>query len=86
MVIEFLLLVIGIGNNMKIDDVMTRIKNLQEFEIQITVPEEFHFTGQVPYDIHIVGDIAFVTLVAATFDEAKELVYNYFYNNPENLQ
>ena len=65
---------------------MKRIKNLQEYEIQIAVPNDFHFTGEVPYDIHIVGSIAFVTLVAESFDEAKELVYNYFYNNPENLQ
>jgi hypothetical protein len=71
---------------MNIDDVMKRIKNLQEYEIQISVPDEFHFTGCVPYDIHIIGNIAFVTLVAESFDEAKELVYNYFYNNPENLQ
>ena len=71
---------------MNIDDVMKRIKNLQEYEIQISVPSDFHFTGEVPYDIHIVGSIAFVTLVAESFDEAKELVYNYFYNNPENLQ
>ena len=71
---------------MNIDDVMKRIKNLQEYEIQIAVPNDFHFTGEVPYDIHIVGSIAFVTLVAESFDEAKELAYNYFYNNPENLQ
>lgn len=71
---------------MNINDVMNRIKSLQEFEIQMTVPEDFCFSGQVPYDIHIVGNIAFVTLVAESFDEAKELVYNYFYNNPENLQ
>jgi hypothetical protein len=71
---------------MNIDGVMNRIKNLQEYEIQVPVPKEFHFTGSVPYDIHIVGSIAFVTLVAETFDEAKELAYNYFYNNPENLQ
>ena len=63
-----------------IKQIMKRIKNLQEFEIQMTVPEDFHFTGQVPYDIHIVGDTAFVTVVAESFDKAKEMVYNYFHD------
>lgn len=67
---------------MNIDNVMERIKNLQEFEVMVQVPEDFHFMGPVPYDIHIAGDTAFVKIVAANIDEATKMAHDYFNSNP----
>ncbi len=33
--------------------VMKRIQNLEEYEIEIVVPEEFQFDGPVPFDMEI---------------------------------
>jgi hypothetical protein len=67
---------------MKIEQVMERIKNLQEFEVMVQVPDDFNFMGPVPYDIHISGSTAFVKIVAANIDEATKLAHDYFNHNP----
>ena len=41
------------------DVTMQRIKNLAEYEVQVTVPETFSFRGQVPWDMQILGNQAF---------------------------
>jgi hypothetical protein len=61
-----------------IRDVMNRIKNLQEFEIQYTVPDDFGFYGPVPYDMEIVGNQAFVKVWAMSLEEAQGQVETYF--------
>jgi len=60
------------------DIVMNRIKNLTEYEVQVHIPEDFIFDGPVPYDMSISGDTAWVKIVAATLEEAKMRVYEYF--------
>jgi hypothetical protein len=59
-------------------DVLSRIKNLQEFEVQIQIPEDFRFGGRVPFDMSISGDHAFVKVVAETIEEATEKAREYF--------
>ena len=61
-----------------INQTMARIKSLQEFEVQVTVPADFKFTGRVPYDMNIVSDQAFVTVVAESFEQALERARNFF--------
>jgi hypothetical protein len=61
-----------------IDHVMSDIKNLTEYQIQITIPEGFKFSGVVPFDMNIVAGEAFVTLVAPSWDEAVRRVKNFF--------
>lgn len=61
-----------------INQIMARIKSLQEFEVQVTVPADFKFTGRVPYDMNIVSDQAFVKLVAENFEQALERVNDFF--------
>jgi hypothetical protein len=58
--------------------VMNRIKNLTEYEVQITVPEDFQFEGPVPYDMSISGDTAWVKVVAASLEEATIKANEYF--------
>lgn len=60
------------------DAVMDRIKNLEEYEVQITVPEDFQFEGPVPYDMSIAGGIAWVKVIATSLEEATIKANEYF--------
>lgn len=57
---------------------MQRIQNLAEWEVQITVPQTFSFSGQIPWDMQILGDQAFVTVIAPSLDDARTRVEQYF--------
>ena len=59
--------------------IINRIKNLQNFEVQIVLPDNFHFFGKVPFDMDIVGDQAFVKVLAENMEEATTKVREYFY-------
>ena len=61
-----------------IDHVMRDIKNLTEYQVQITIPEGFKFSGTVPFDMNIVAGEAFVTRVAPSWPEAVSRVKNFF--------
>ena len=63
------------------DKVMNRIKNLTEYEVMVPFPKDFKFDGPVPYDMSISGDKAFVKVVAATINEAKEKAMEYFHGS-----
>lgn len=60
------------------DAVMNRIRNLEEYEVQINVPEEFEFNGSVPYDMEIAGGVAWVKVIATSLEEAQFKVNEYF--------
>jgi hypothetical protein len=60
-----------------IKDVINRVKNLQKFEVQMTLPEDFSFGGKVPYDMKIIGDQANVTIYAESMEEATAKVKEY---------
>ena len=55
------------------DAVMNRIRNLEEYEVQINVPEEFEFNGPVPYDMEIAGGVAWVKVIATSLEEGLPL-------------
>jgi hypothetical protein len=57
--------------------VINRIGNLQEFEVQVTMPKTFTFNGSVPYDIEILGDQAFITILAESIEEATQRARDY---------
>ena len=61
-----------------IEHVMRDIKNLTEYQVQITIPEGFKFSGVVPFDMNIVAGEAFVTVVAPSWPEAVSRVKNFF--------
>lgn len=60
------------------ENVMNRIKNLTEYEVQVTVPDEFEFDGPVPFDMSIAGDTAWVKVVATSIEEATMKANEYF--------
>ena len=67
-----------------ITDIQVSMKGLQEFEVQVTVPKNFAFSGTVTYHMHIVNNIDLVTVPAASVQEAVQLAQAYFDNNVED--
>ena len=62
-----------------INQVMKRLKNLQEFEVCIDIPDEFIFSGTMPFDMIIDRDqSARVLVIAETQQEAEEKVEQFF--------
>ena len=65
-----------------IDQIINRIKRLEQFVVQVSVPEEFVFSGAVPFDMEIAGDPAMVTVWAASEAEAQRRAEDFFQNTP----
>ena len=63
-------------------EVIDRVRRMQDFEVQVAVPEDFRFMGTVPYDMEIVGDQAFVVVPALTIEEAVQKANEFFQNTP----
>ena len=63
-------------------EVIDRARRMQDFEVQITVPEDFRFMGTVPYDMEIVGNQAFVVVPAVSIEEAVQKANEFFQNTP----
>ena len=61
-------------------DVIDRARRMQDFEVQVIVPEDFRFMGSIPYDMEIVGDQAFVVVPALTIEEAVQKANEFFQN------
>ena len=58
---------------------MNRIKNLQEFEVAIDIPDEFIFNGTMPFDMIIDrNQSARVIVLAETQEEANAKVDEFF--------
>ena len=63
-------------------EVIDRARRMQDFEVQVTVPEDFRFMGSIPYDMEIVGDQAFVVVPAVSIEEAVQKASEFFQNTP----
>jgi len=61
-------------------DVIDRARRMQDFEVQVTVPEDFRFMGSIPYDMEIVGNQAFVVVPALSIEEAVQKANEFFQN------
>ena len=61
-------------------EVIDRARRMQDFEVQVTVPEDFRFMGSIPYDMEIVGDQAFVVVPAVSIEEAVQKANEFFQN------
>lgn len=65
-----------------IEQIIHRIKRLQQFVVRVPVPKDFCFDGAVPFDVEIVGGVAMVTVWAASEAEAQTRAEDFFQNNP----
>ena len=63
-------------------EVIDRARRMQDFEVQVGVPEDFRFMGTVPYDMEIVGNQAFVVVPAVSIEEAVQKANEFFQNTP----
>ena len=63
-------------------EVIDRARRMQDFEVQVTVPEDFRFMGSIPYNMEIVGDQAFVVVPALSIEEAVQKANEFFQNTP----
>ena len=63
-------------------EVIDRARRMQDFEVQVTIPEDFRFMGSIPYDMEIVGNQAFVIVPALTIEEAIQKANKFFQNTP----
>ena len=61
-------------------EVIDRARRMQDFEVQVEVPEDFRFMGTVPYDMEIVGNQAFVVVPAVSIEEAVQKANEFFQN------
>jgi hypothetical protein len=61
-------------------EVIDRARRMQDFEVQVEVPEDFQFSGAVPYDMEILGNQAFVIVPALTIEEAVQKANEFFQN------
>ena len=55
---------------MNTQQILDRVGRLEEYEVQVQMPEVWRFKGVVPYDMEIVADQAFVKVVATSVEEA----------------
>jgi CRISPR/Cas system-associated protein Cas10 (large subunit of type III CRISPR-Cas system) len=49
---------------------INRAKNLQEFTVEVEVPEDFRFNGLIPFDMTINEGMISAKVFALDFDEA----------------
>lgn len=68
----------------EVRDIMNRVKQLQEFNVIVQVPEDFAFYGTVPFDLKINKEgIASVKVLALNLAEAKARANEYFANGTQ---
>jgi hypothetical protein len=65
-----------------IDQIINRIKRLEQFVVKVPVPDDFAFSGAVPFDMEIAGSTAMVTVWAASEAEAQRRAEEFFQNTP----
>jgi hypothetical protein len=69
---------------MDMKQVMERIKNLQEFEVWIDLPDNFAFRGKSPFDIYITNNnVALVKVIASSMEEATQKANEFFYGEDD---
>jgi hypothetical protein len=60
-----------------------RAKNLQEFTIEVDVPDNFRFNGLIPFDMTIENNVMKAKVYGLTFDEAVATFDKYLSENTD---
>lgn len=69
---------------MDIKEVMDRIKNLEEYEVWINLPDSFAFRGKSPFDIYITNNnVALVKVIASSMEEAQQKANEFFFGEQD---
>jgi len=60
-----------------------RAKNLQEFTVEVEVPDNFRFNGLIPFDMTIEDNIMKAKVYGLDFDEAVATFDKYLSENTD---
>ena len=60
-----------------------RAKNLQEFTIEVEVPDNFRFNGLIPFDMTIEDNVMKAKVFGLTFEEAVATFDKYLSENTD---
>jgi hypothetical protein len=60
-----------------------RAKNLQEFTIEVNVPDNFRFNGLIPFDMTIENNVMSAKVYGLTFEEALTTFDKYLSENTD---
>ena len=60
-----------------------RAKNLQEFTIEVDVPDNFRFNGLIPFDMTIENNVMSAKVYGLTFEEAIATFDKYLSENTD---
>jgi hypothetical protein len=60
-----------------------RAKNLQEFTIEVDVPDNFRFNGLIPFDMTIENNVMKAKVYGLTFEEAVATFDKYLSENTD---
>lgn len=66
------------------NNLIFRAKNLHEFTVTTTVPEDFRFNGTVPFDLHITDGKISAKIWAVNFNEAAERLDTFLDSNKDD--
>lgn len=63
------------------NNLIFRAKHLNEFTVNVEIPENFRFTGVIPFDMQITGSILEAKVWAVDFDEAVKRLDEFLQNS-----
>lgn len=64
-------------------NLINRAKNLQEFTIEVEVPDNFRFNGLIPFDMTIENNVMKAKVYGLDFDEAVARFDKYLSENTD---
>lgn len=59
------------------DNVMNKVKNMQEYQVTINVSNGWYPQGIVPFDMHISEGVATIKVIAVSHEDANNQVSKY---------
>lgn len=59
------------------NNLIFRVRHLQEFTVTTEIHDDFRFNGPIPFDMNIVGSIIEAKVWAVDFDEAVNKLNEY---------
>ena len=62
-------------------EILNRIKNLRQFEVEVDLPDGFHLNGVIPFDMTISQSKGKFRVYASTLAEAKTRVDSFIERN-----
>ena len=62
-------------------EILNKIKNLRQFDVEVDLPDGFHLNGVIPFDMTISQNKGKFKVYASTLAEAKSRVNSFIERN-----